>query len=148
MARPHGQIRQSQMITTFGPGALVDLPRNAAIVAGLDSWNWGGDDRRRQIPEPRLVAKIEEILNLQGLKLYEPPADDPEPGAPPSGVTAYEFPEWFAAQMPIAGPQGQQSRPLVHRMKLRRQKQISRARPKNVFGGSHSLCPSLHQRPH
>lgn len=118
MARPHGQIRQSQMITTFGPGALVDLPRNAAIVAGLDSWNWGGDDRRRQIPEPRLVAKIEEILNLQGLKLYEPPADDPEPGAPPSGVTAYEFPEWFAAQMPIAGPQGQQSRPLVHRMKL------------------------------
>jgi hypothetical protein len=23
-ARPHGQIRQSQIVTTFGPGAMVD----------------------------------------------------------------------------------------------------------------------------
>lgn len=118
MPRPHGQIRQSQMITTFGPGALVDLPRHAAIVAGLETWRWGGDDRRREIQEPRLLAKIEEALGLQGLKLYEPPADDPDPSAPPSGVTAYEFPEWFAAQMPVRGPQGQRSRPLVHRQKL------------------------------
>jgi hypothetical protein len=118
MARAHGQIRQSQMITTFGPGALVDLPHHAAIVAGLETWRWGGDDRRREIQEPRMVAKIEQALNLQGLKLYEPPADDPEPGAPPSGVTAYEFPEWFAAQMPTKGPQGQRARPLVHRQKL------------------------------
>ena len=118
MARPHGQIRQSQMITTFGPGALLDLPHHAAIVAGLESWKWGGDDRRRQIQEPRLVAKIEAALGLQDLKLYEPPADDPEPGAPPSGVTAYEFPEWFAAQMPLRGPQGQRARPLIHRSRL------------------------------
>lgn len=118
MARPHGQIRQSQMITTFGPGSLVDLPRNAAIVGGLETWRWGGDDRRRQIQEPRLLAKVEQALQLQGLKLYEPPADDPEPGAPPSGVTAYEFPEWFVAQMSVKGPQGQRSRPLVHRQKL------------------------------
>ena len=118
MARPHGQIRQSQMITTFGPGALVDLPHHAAIVAGLDSWRWGGDDRRRQIQEPRLLAKIEDSLGLTGLKLYEPPADDPDPSAPPSGVTAYEFPEWFAVQMQLKGPQGQRARPLVHRQTL------------------------------
>ena len=118
MARPPGQIRQSQMITTFGPGALVDLPRNAAIVGGLDTWKWGGDARRRQIQEPRLVSKIEEALSLQGLRLYEPPADNPEPDAPPSGVTAYEFPEWFVAQFLMRGPQGQRARPLVHRQKL------------------------------
>ena len=34
--RPHGKIRQSQVITTFGPGALVDLPNYAAIVGGLE----------------------------------------------------------------------------------------------------------------
>ena len=26
--RPHGQIRQSQVITTFGPGAMLDLPES------------------------------------------------------------------------------------------------------------------------
>ena len=104
MARAHGQIRQSQMINTFGPGALVDLPRNAAIIAGLDTWQWGGKARRRQILEPRLVAKVEEALKVTGLKLYEPPADNPEPEAPPTGITAYEFPEWFIAQMPAKGP--------------------------------------------
>jgi hypothetical protein len=116
--RPQGQIRQSQMITTFGPGALVDLPRHAAIVGGLDTWRWGGDDRRREIQEPRLIGKIQQALSLEGLKLYEPPTDNQEPDAPPSGVTAYEFPEWFVAQMLIRGPQGQRSRPLVHRQRL------------------------------
>jgi hypothetical protein len=106
------------MLTTFGPGSLVDLPRNAAIVGGLETWNWGGEHRRRQIQEPRLVAKVEAALQVQGLRLFEPPADDPEPGAPPSGVTAFEFPEWFVAQMPGKGPKGQRSRPLVHRQKL------------------------------
>ena len=30
--RPNGQIRQSQIVTTFGPGAMVDLPDHAVIV--------------------------------------------------------------------------------------------------------------------
>ena len=34
---PHGQIRQSQVVTTFGPGAMVDLPDHAVIVGGLDT---------------------------------------------------------------------------------------------------------------
>ena len=58
----HGQLRQSQVITTYGPGALIDLPRHSAIVGGLDTWpnpgepgrnhgaaadpQAGGDDRR------------------------------------------------------------------------------------------------------
>ena len=36
--RPAGQIRQSQIVTTFGPGAMVDLTDHAIIVAGLDHW--------------------------------------------------------------------------------------------------------------
>jgi hypothetical protein len=28
-SRPHGQIRQSQLITSFGPGSMVDLPNHS-----------------------------------------------------------------------------------------------------------------------
>jgi len=113
------------MITTFGPGAMVDLPRHAAVIAGLETWRFGGDDRKRQIQEPRLVSAIEKALGLTALKLYEPPADNPEPGAPPSGINAYMFPEWFVAQTTLRGPQGERSRPLVHKSRL----ELPRARP-------------------
>ena len=126
MARAHGQIRQSQMITTFGPGALVDLPRHAAIIGGLDTWQFGGDDRRIEIQEARLAAKVQEVLKVQGIKLYAPPADSSdEIDAPKTGVTAYEFPVWFVAQMALKSPQGYRSRPLVHRDRL----QMSRKKP-------------------
>ena len=36
--RPNGQVRRSQVISTYGPGALVDLPEHSAIVGGLDQW--------------------------------------------------------------------------------------------------------------
>ncbi len=118
MARPNGQIRRGQIINVFGPGALMDLPHHAAIVGGLDTWNWGGDDRKRKIIEPRLLSKIEAALERQGLAMYEPPADSQDPDAPPSDIAVYRFPEWFAAQYPMKGPQGQRTRPLVHRRNL------------------------------
>ena len=118
MARPNGQIRRSQIINVFGPGALMDLPHHAAIVGGLDTWNWGGDDRKRKIVEPRLLSKVELALQKQGLAMYEPPADSQDPDAPPSGVTVYRFPEWFTAQISMKGPKGQRTRPLVHRRNL------------------------------
>lgn len=33
-----GTIRPSQIITTFGPGAVVDLPDDSVMVAGIDDW--------------------------------------------------------------------------------------------------------------
>jgi hypothetical protein len=86
MARPNGQIRRGQIINVFGPGALMDLPHHAAIVGGLDTWQWGGDDRRRKIIEPRLLHKIEVALERPGLTMYEPPADSQDADAPLSGV--------------------------------------------------------------
>ena len=55
--KPHGQIRQSQIVTTFGPGAMVDLPDHAVIVAGLDHWT---GYRSNPIDEDRLAAKVED----------------------------------------------------------------------------------------
>ena len=118
MARPSGQIRRGQITNVFGPGALIDLPHHAAIVGGLETWNWGGDDRKRKIVEPRLLSKVEEVLGKTGLYMLEPPADNQEPDAPPSGISVYRFPEWFTAQYPMKGPRGQRTRPLVHRRNL------------------------------
>src|SRR5271156_6566471 len=112
--RPHGQIRRSQVITTFGPGALVDLPNYAAIVGGLEFWQ--GTDR--QIFEERLIGKLQEVLNVPDLKLFAPPVDSGEPNAAKTGIAVWMFPEWFVAQYKIEGPDKVRSRPLVHRETL------------------------------
>ena len=33
-----GEIRKSQIVTTYGPGSLVDFPRMSAIIEGIDNW--------------------------------------------------------------------------------------------------------------
>ena len=35
---PVGQIRTSQLITTFGSGAIADMPEYSVIMAGIDRW--------------------------------------------------------------------------------------------------------------
>ena len=93
-ARPHGQIRQGQVVTTFGPGSLVDLPNHSVIVGGLEHWAGVGEE----IHEPRLVEKLKRLLDLPELKLYAPPPDSEDPAAPRTGITAWQFPEWFVTQ--------------------------------------------------
>lgn len=109
--RPNGQIRQSQIVTTFGPGAMVDLPDHAVIVGGLDHWNGWRDHR---ITEDRLAGKVQALLGLPSVEFYAPPPDRDEPGAPITGITAWQFPEWFVVQMEGARREdGVRSRPLV-----------------------------------
>ena len=55
--KAHGQIRRGQVITTYGPGALIDLPRHSAIVGGLDTWPKPSD--LEEIVEPRLSRSSE-----------------------------------------------------------------------------------------
>jgi len=74
-AKPHGQIRRTQIITTFGPGSMVDLPNHSVLIAGLDHWSKGGEE----IVEPRLVEKLQRLLELPALKLYSPPPDEDKP---------------------------------------------------------------------
>lgn len=48
--RAIGDVRPSQLITTFGPGAIVDLEKFSVIVAGIDDWI----NADNEIREPRL----------------------------------------------------------------------------------------------
>ncbi|MGH7551631.1 MAG: DrmB family protein [Longimicrobiales bacterium] len=124
-SRPHGQLRQSQVITTFGPGALLDLPRHSVIVGGLDHWGPPG----LEVHEPRLVAKLERILATPGLRLFAPPIDEQDPAAPPNGITVWQFPEWFITQdADWHGPI--RSRHLVHRKAVTRGRYIDDDRRK------------------
>ena len=63
-------IRQSQMVTTYGPGAMIDLPTYSVIVTGLQGWS---RQNREKVVEQRLTAKLCRILDVPTLDLYTPP---------------------------------------------------------------------------
>lgn len=129
-SRPHGQIRQSQLLTSFGPGSMLDLPNHSVLIGGLDSWSPSSDE----IVEPRLVDKLKQLFDppLQVLKLYAPPPDLEDPTAPQTGITAWQFPEWFITQDVDADASDGvvRARMLVHRQRLTKGKFIDDTRKK------------------
>ena len=66
MARNKGQVRRSQLITTYGVGSVVAIEDESFMVAGLDRWPVDGPD----LHEPRL----ERMLRVSGFVL--PPATE------------------------------------------------------------------------
>src|SRR5206468_2608587 len=101
--QPDGQIRRSQIVTTFGPGAMVDLIDNAVLVGGLDYWLY---DKKTVIQEPRLRDHLAERLQKIGVMLSfenafrEPPLPDDKAPSRNVGVLTLEFPQWFVCQNP------------------------------------------------
>ncbi len=88
----------SQLLLTYGPGAMMDLPEHAVVVSGLQGWRYGGN--WEPVAEERLVPLLREQLgdklgpDFQGLR--EPPVYDEErhdDRAP--GVEVMIFPTWF-----------------------------------------------------
>jgi len=92
---PAGELRLSQVITTFGPGSMVDLPTHAILVGGLEFWR--GNQRR--IHEERLERRLCQHLQVENLALCEPPVDLEDPQAVTSGITGFVFPLWFLAMV-------------------------------------------------
>lgn len=91
-----GDLRPSQLIYTFGVGALLDLPNTSALILGLDDW----DTRScTEIGEDRLLGAIQRRLGPQVKKLYLPPlapdGDRRDPTAPAIGVPVAAFPRWL-----------------------------------------------------
>lgn len=111
-----GKLRTSQVVTTFGPGAMVDLPDDSIIVGGLDDWKY---DQKTDFPivhEPRLVEKIRRELELEQLTLRKPPPakDIGQHGFHPA-ITGWRFPEWFISQKAEVGSRPQyRKRRLIH----------------------------------
>ncbi|WP_433287743.1 DrmB family protein [Pseudonocardia sp. CA-142604] len=88
---PLGSVRRSQLITTYGVGAVVALDEQSYIVSGLDDWKIGSTP---DLHEFRLQTR----LGVDGFRL--PPAADPPAG---DGVRARRFPTLYSCPGRPAG---------------------------------------------
>ena len=94
-----GELRPSQLLWTFGVGAVIDLPNFSVMVLGLDDWDVG---HAEPIGEERLLAAVRRVLGPQVKRLLAPPMPpesdrpvDPLGDAARIGVPVVVFPEWF-----------------------------------------------------
>lgn len=88
----------SQLLLTYGPGAMLDLPEQAVVVAGLQDWRYGPN--WRPIEEERLVKLLREQLGAKlspsFVGLRPPPMFDEERrDANAPGIDVRLFPTWF-----------------------------------------------------
>lgn len=102
---PQGRIRTSQIVSTFGPGAMVDLLDSAVLVGGLDFWSFDKAHGRTVIREPRLRDALAPSFKQWYRRelavddaFREPPVGDEREPSKYAGVQVLEFPQWFVCQ--------------------------------------------------
>jgi hypothetical protein len=94
---PVGAVRPSQLLWTYGPGALVDLPNLSVVTLAIDRWDTG---HCQPIEEARLLAAVRRELGNQVESLRMPPFQRNESIDPFSaeafiGVPVRPFPRWL-----------------------------------------------------
>ena len=102
--------RLSQLVSTFGPGAMVDLPTRSVIVGGLELWDMRPNSFQT-ISEARVSQRLERFLKSQGrladeksLSLRTPPVGDGTANREPLGILSPTFPRWFVCERIEDGP--------------------------------------------
>jgi hypothetical protein len=114
--------RLSQVISTFGPGAMVDLPTRSVVIGGLEQWDMRGGGFTI-LSEPRLQERLEKLLKDRNrlalgksLSLRTPPIAEIAPNGDPRGISSAIFPAWFVCEevdVVGTGPAGFRRRRLV-----------------------------------
>ena len=96
-----GQLNVSQLLYTYGVGALVDLPQLSVIITGLDDWPVD-PSIAKEISEERLLQAVRAALGQQVKQLRFPPASADSPSFPEPfseqarvGVPVAIFPRWM-----------------------------------------------------
>ena len=96
-----GEIRPSQLMFTYGIGAIVDLPRISVIVTGLEDWEGPNQQYAREIVEERLLEAVRFKLSSVD-RLLSPPIvpddglrSDPFDSEAKIGVPVATFPRWM-----------------------------------------------------
>lgn len=96
-----GDIRPSQLLYSYGVGALIDLPKLSVIIAGLDDWPTD-PAFTKPIIEDRLLTAVR--FTLRQVRQLLPPPIIPETGLSPDpfdtttatvGVPVATFPRWL-----------------------------------------------------
>ena len=94
---PVGDVRPSQLLWTYGPGALIDMPSLSVVTQGTDRWE---KDRCPPIVEARLLNAVKKVLGSQVESMRMPPIPNKESSDPYSaearvGVPVRPFPRWL-----------------------------------------------------
>ncbi|WP_017591342.1 DUF1998 domain-containing protein [Nocardiopsis potens] len=91
-----GELRASQLLHTFGVGAVVDLPNISVVVRGLDDWK---KENTGVLRENRLLAAVRGKLGGQVKELRTPPYTPPTKSVYDDwtrvGVPVAAFPRWL-----------------------------------------------------
>ena len=92
-----GEVRPSQLLWTYGPGALIDLPNLSVVTMGIDRWERA---RCQPVQEARLLANVRRVLGAQVESLRMPPlteqdVDNPFDADAYVGVPVKPFPRWM-----------------------------------------------------
>ncbi|MGB1252363.1 MAG: DrmB family protein [Candidatus Promineifilaceae bacterium] len=97
-----GEMRPNQLLFNYGVGALVDLPKFAVLVRGLDQWKHVNPIFAREIKEDRLVDVINTMERHSLVEqLYAPPIPPPSPSRRATdtenlvGVPVMTYPRWM-----------------------------------------------------
>lgn len=102
---PDGRVRPSQVVSTFGPGSMLELVQDSVLVGGLDFWRFV-DEGQHEVREPRLLEAVEPLFQRRRWALSKdspfrkPPAGDDREPSKSCGIQVYEFPRWFVCQNP------------------------------------------------
>lgn len=91
-----GELRRSSLISTFGPGAIVDFRADgaavSAVVAGLEAWDEGTPTPAHNHPQTITEPRLEKKLGVHGFRL---PPVFPEGASRVESLVAVRFPSWL-----------------------------------------------------
>ena len=94
-----GEVRPSQLVYTYGPGAILDLPTFSAVI--LDGDEWADYGHHQTIEEPRLLEQIRRLSSYRQLgELRTTPLHREQTGRATdkwatTGIRVEPFPRWF-----------------------------------------------------
>lgn len=96
-SRRVGAVRPSQMIHTYGPGAIIDLPQLSVVLSGVDRWDVNHTER---LVELRLLGAVRGLPGCQSVVEFRTPPWEEETSDPLDewarvGVPVYPFPRWL-----------------------------------------------------
>jgi len=96
-SRRVGAVRPSQMIHTYGPGAVMDLPGLSVVLAGTNRWDI---NRTERIIEPRLIGGVRAVPGCGQVTEFRTPPWEEETASPfdewaRTGVPVFPFPRWL-----------------------------------------------------
>jgi len=89
-----GEVRPTQVLFSYGVGAIIDLPHLSAIILGLSEWQ---ETMAEEVAEPRLLAAVRRAAGNSVRSLRLPPRPPDEAGGEDMlvGIPATPFPRWL-----------------------------------------------------